>query len=407
MASINESGRSTPSSQTDGANLERAADQGARNKSKGAFSALKGRKGTLEKVGSPSRSLNKQQDTVAKIDRNFRARLDELQVSKGRGGGATAGKQSVSAGQEQAQRQEQQQARAQQPSTSGATQAPPPKPAKTEGKVLRELPQDFSGATQAPPPKPTKTDGKVIKELPQDSSVAMKAEAGDKVIYSTIDEVAKANARANRVAPEAAPVPAPRPAPALPQRPTPRVALRSPSDDKFLAGGGFNPSSTLGRVRSAIAMAGEPVAFESRRASVRTPAPPRLSLGKRILNAFKKFFHIGSARAGSRVEARPMRTEESLIFAQETETELRKGFAKSTRLGTEEKAAYDVASQRVVNLLTNTAKNVADDGEYFPTTRADIKKELDGISLLFDEDRIYDTVENARASAQGGTGGDA
>ena len=233
----------------------------------------------------------------------------------------------------------------------------------------------------------------------------------------------------------------------------PRPALRSPGADKFLqrgadgGGGGFNPAATLGRGRSAgVPIPGDrSVVLASRRAQAPLPAPPRIGIGTRILNAIKNIFTFGAYGRAMASRAHSGRvgitlSESALIFASDTHKHLRHSIAELTEssLSKGEQETYKLATGIIRDSLKPIGENVLPDNEYHPEAVNKVASALIAIDKIvfdhtgvayqapdydrsrppdfpaesaavssFPDDRIYETLEEAQQAGRAGQAGGA
>ncbi len=447
MASINESGRSRPTGASSGALSEVADGAKTRVKERDRFGGIQKRKGEIEKSAHASRALQKEQSRVARPSAQGLQKSPQssrgLAAYKGRGGGVGVGNKSTA------------KVATQQPAAQPATQAPPAKPARqTTPSAPPQAEQPAAQpAAQAPPAKPARQTtptappqaeqtaaqpaAQARPAKPARTAASMRRVAGNPAQQQQRAGSPRTLPRTIMNVPTPAPRAAPRtlaqqtstPAPAsatatsgydvltnaatsLPpgaqQSPgakqsgatassKPIPALRSPGDEKFLSAGGFNPVATLVRNRPSGAPipgsgTGDRPLLAARHADARLPAPPRMGIGKRILDAVKNIFTFGAygramaSRANSgRVGI--MLTEDSMVFASSAHKHLRSNIRElaSIQMTAKEQDTFSAADLVIRNSLKNTGENILSDNEYHPEVIAKVASALATIDKI-----IYD-----------------
>lgn len=425
MASINETGRSRPSSTA--ASIETSKTDKAHVKEKNRFGGLQKRKGEIDKTSHASRALNREQ---TRINKSAPQRAKGLEGYKDRGarGGAVAAqgvKQSASGKPARvntpAQRTSQQ--TTQQPTQAAAQQAPPQKPARVN--TPPQQPTQVA-AQQAPPPKPARSTPAQPQQAEQPAVARQAPRKPDRSAASLRGQRAPAQqvpqsqgAGSPRTLPRTimnVPTPAPRAAPQAAPRSTvshkavsshdtikntPRPALRSPGSEKFLAEGGFNPASTLVRNRPAGAPipgsgSGDRPILADRRANAPLPAPPRMSVGTRFLSLLKNIFTFGGYGRAVASRANSGRvgitlTEDAMIFASDAHKHLRRSVTElespaiKSKLTAKEQDTYRAAQGVILASLKATGENVLPDNHYHPDAESKIASGLAALDKIIYE----------------------
>ena len=467
MASINEAGRSRPSSTA--TSIETSKTDKTHVKEKNRFGGLQKRKGEIDKTAHASRALNREQ---ARINKPAPQRAKGLEGYKDRGarGGAVApqgGKQSAPAKPE----------RINTPAQQTAQQAPPAKPERinTPAQQTTQV-----AAQQAPPPKPARStpvqpqqaeQPAVARQAPRKPDRSAASLRGQRAQPPAQQAPRSQGAGSPRTLPRTimnVPTPAPRAAPqAAPRaavshkaisshdtiRNTPRPALRSPGSEKFLAEGGFNPASTLVRNRPAGAPipgsgSGDRPILADRRANAPLPAPPRMSVGTRFLSLLKNIFTFGGYGRAVASRANSGRvgitlTEDAMIFASDAHKHLRRSVTElespaiKSKLTAKEQDTYRAAHGVILASLKATGENVLPDNNYHPdaeskiasglaaldkiiyehtgvaykapyydeTRPPDFPSERTAVSGFSADDRIYETLDQAQGGQTGAGSG--
>ena len=163
------------------------------------------------------------------------------------------------------------------------------------------------------------------------------------------------------------------------ERAPPRLRQRPIEDGQFIKGGGFNPAKTLNNPQAGQTLRGL-------EASVRTPAPPRLSIGTRIMNSLKAFFRIGTP-----VPRPAALSQQGRLYSQLTEERMEDLLIRKPELNANKQLSFETAEREVNRNLRSITRNVAD-GDYTGQAKQNVGNAMQRIEALFVE---YETVEEA------------
>lgn len=422
MASIDGPGRSrgaAPTSDLDQARQSEAAER----KGKRPFAALQNRRGSVEKA---ARVREQQAGAKGKIDSDFRAKTDGILRSM---------KAKKGVAEQTTTRQAATPAQAKPPHTpkQAAPQTQTPTPQKPPRTLLRATPQATTPQAAAPPKPPrsevsrsTATLGRT-GPLKPDRSDASKTSAtmprpqvkprtifgaaaqakaqptpATRTIFTQQGQAqtgaTKATAQGNydvltKVAPEeqrGIRYPTTQrggTAEGTTERAAPRLRQRPVEGDKFLQGGGFNPSKTLNNPQAGKTLRGL-------EASVRTPAPPRLSVATRMANFFKTLFRVGTP-----VPTPAALSQQGNLYARLTEERLEDMLIRKPELSADKQRKFEAAEREINRNLRSITRNVAD-GDFTSQAKTNIGNAMQRAEDMFVG---YETLEEA----QGRQGDDA
>ncbi len=428
MTSIDGPGRSHGVAQTSDLDQARKSEATER-KGKRPFAALQNRRGSVEKA---VHAREKESGFKGKLDKNFNSNADDiLRSMKARKGGKDqvttrqhVTKQAATPAPPKPQRAPEQTApqQAQQQAAARASVKAPPRPQRSEAskEVFKEASNvDLKGASKtlgrAGPTKPERSSAtKTSATLPrpqakprtifgaaaqektqptpavrtvfpqQEQTGAAKASASNYDVltnvpankqrgiqYPTMQKTQSGEQSGAQAATRSA------------ERAPPRLKQRPLEGGQFLQGGGFNPAKTLNNPQAGQTLRGL-------EASVRTPAPPRLSIGTRIMNSLKAFFRVGTPV--------PQRTSVSLQgqqYSQLMETRLEDMLIQKPALSQDKQRVFEAAEREINQNLRSITRNVRD-GEYTSQARQNVSNAMQRIENLFVE---YETLEEALANA--------
>ena len=399
MASIDGPGRSRGVAQT--SNLDQAQRSDAtERKGKQPFAALQKRKGSVEKA---VRAREKETGFKGKLDKGMHAKTDAiLRSMKAKRGGleqVTARQTTTPAATPTPAKPPRvlQQATAQQAAAPAPQKPPrvevsegraktlaraaPPKPDRSEAsKTSATLPRPqakprtvfgAAGETKAQPTPKART---IFPQ--QEQTGAAKATAGN---YDVLRNVPPETQRGIRYPTMKGAQSGQQAAEGVVERPSPRLRQRPLEDSKFLQGGGFNPVKTLNNPQAGQTLRGL-------EASVRTPAPPRLSLATRVMNSLKIFFRIGTP-----VPQRAAVSQQGQMYSRLAEERLEDLLIRKPELKPDKQIIFEKAEREVNQNLRSITRNVRD-GEYTSQAKENVSNAMQRIEALFVE---YESVEEA------------
>ena len=414
MASIDGSGRSRGVAQTsdlDQAQRGDAAERKGKDKGKRPFAALQNRRGSVERA---VHTRKKETDFSSKLDKGLRSKTDDiLRSMKAKKGG----KEQATARQAETP---QKPPRVLQQTPARVSVKGPQKPPRPE--VLKDTAGTAKTLGRAGPPKPDRSDiSKTSATLPRPQAKprtvfggaeakaqpvpaprtgipSEKPVAATRTLLSTQGQAqtgaTKASAQGNYDVLQNVPLEAQRgiryptmksaqggqQAPGrTAERATPRLRQRPLEDSKFLQGGGFNPSKTLNNPKAGQTLRGL-------EASVRTPAPPRLSIGTRIMNSLKIFFRIGTP-----VPQRAAVSQQGQMYSRLAEERLEDLLIRKPELNTGKQLVFETAEREINRNIRSITANVKD-GEYTARAKENVSNAMQRIEALFVE---YETLEEA------------
>ena len=170
------------------------------------------------------------------------------------------------------------------------------------------------------------------------------------------------------------------------ERAPPRLRQRPIEGGQFIKGGGFNPAKTLNNPQAGQTLRGL-------EASVRTPAPPRLSIGTRIMNSLKAFFRIGTP-----VPRPAALSQQGRLYSQLTEERMEDLLIRKPELNANKQLSFETAEREVNRNLRSITRNVAD-GDYTSQAKQNVGNAMQRIEALFVE---YETIEEALGTRDDG-----
>ena len=419
MASIDGPGRSRGVAQTSDLDQARKSEATER-KAKQPFAALQKRRGSVE---TAVRTREKDAGFKGKLDKNFHSNADDIlrsmKAKKGAKEQPTArqnlAKQTATPPPQKPQRAPQQ--TAPQQATARASVKGPQKPqkpqrseaskeaanvdlkgsSKTLGRAVPTKPERSpatrtSATLPRPQAKPRTIFGAAAQEKAQptpavrtvfpqqEQTGAAKASAGN---YDVLKNVSANQQRGIQYPTTQKAQSGEQAATRSAERAPPRLKQRPLEGGQFLQGGGFNPAKTLNNPQAGQTLRGL-------EASVRTPAPPRLSIGTRIMNSLKTFFRVGTP-----VPQRAAVSLQGQQYSQLMETRLEDMLIQKPALSQDKQRVFEAAEREINQNLRSITRNVRD-GEYTSQARQNVSNAMQRIENMFVE---YETLEEALANA--------
>ena len=398
MAGIDGSGRARGVAQTSDIDQTRQSDA-AERKGKNTFAALKKRKGSVEKA---VHAREQEAGFKGKLDRGMRSKTDailrSMKAKHGDKAQATARATATPAPPKPPrvlqQTAAQQAVSPQKPPRSEASKGgaktlgrtAPPKPerplaTKTSATLPRPQaqPRTIFGAAAQAKVQPTPAVRTVFPQQEPTGATKLAAQGNYDVLHQVPPEAQRGIRYPTMKGVQGGGQGGQQASERTAEQAPPRLRQRALEDSKFLQGGGFNPAKTLNNPKAGQTL-------RNLEASIRTPAPPRLSLATRVMNSLKIFFRIGTP-----VPQRAAVSQQGQLYSRLADERLEDLLIRKPELNTDKQLVFEKAAREINRNLRSITSNVKD-GEYTSMAKDNVSNAMQRIEALFVE---YETVEEA------------